>query len=118
MKKLLLPLAVLFFAGSAFADVYKWVDKDGKVHYGDEKSADTNTAEKVDETPANTFSSKEAMTDEMRKQLEDSEKDRAAKEADEKAAAKEAKDKADKAKADAEAAEKARLAERKRLHGY
>lgn len=119
MKRLLLSLATVFFVGSAVAeDVYKWVDKDGKVHYGDEHEADTNTAEKVESKEPNTFSSKEAMTEEMRKALEASEKDRKAREADAKAEAKAKKEKADKEKAEAEAAEKARLAERKRRYGY
>ena len=93
----LLPLCVaLLFAGSAVADVYKWVDKDGKIHYGDEQNAGANTAEKVDATPTNSYSSKEAMPDEMRKTLDDIEKDRVDKEAAQKAAAKEKKDNPDK----------------------
>ncbi len=35
MKRLLLILAVLAFSGAASAQAYKWVDKDGKVRYGD-----------------------------------------------------------------------------------
>ncbi|HWA39842.1 MAG TPA: DUF4124 domain-containing protein [Burkholderiales bacterium] len=35
MKKLLLLLAALAFAGAAAAQQFKWVDKDGRVRYGD-----------------------------------------------------------------------------------
>jgi surface antigen len=35
MKKPLLILAALAFAGAASAQQFKWVDKDGKVRYGD-----------------------------------------------------------------------------------
>lgn len=35
MKKPLFLLAALAFAGAALAQQYKWVDKDGKVRYGD-----------------------------------------------------------------------------------
>jgi hypothetical protein len=36
MKKLLAVLAALAFAAAASAQTYKWVDKDGKVRYGDQ----------------------------------------------------------------------------------
>jgi hypothetical protein len=35
MGKILVLLAVLAFAGSAAAQQFKWVDKDGRVQYGD-----------------------------------------------------------------------------------
>ena len=35
MKTLCIRLALLFSAGTAFAQMYRWVDKDGKVRYGD-----------------------------------------------------------------------------------
>ena len=36
MSRILLALILSFFlAGTSFAEMYKWVDKDGKVHYGD-----------------------------------------------------------------------------------
>ncbi len=35
MKKLLAVLAALAFSAGAAAQAYKWVDKDGKVRYGD-----------------------------------------------------------------------------------
>lgn len=35
MEKLLLFLAALAFTGAAIAQQFKWVDKDGKVRYGD-----------------------------------------------------------------------------------
>src|SRR5918996_134941 len=35
MKRILAVLAALAFAAAASAQTYKWVDKDGKVRYGD-----------------------------------------------------------------------------------
>ena len=35
VKAFCICLALLFGAGSAFAQMYRWVDKDGKVRYGD-----------------------------------------------------------------------------------
>ncbi len=46
MRALKLGLATLMFlaAGAAGADqIYKWIDKDGKVHYGDRPSAGAKT---------------------------------------------------------------------------
>jgi len=81
MKKLLISLMALLFAGSSAAEVYKWVDKDGNVHFGDEQSADTSTAEKVEAKPANNYSSKEAMPEGMKKFLAAKEHERLEKEA-------------------------------------
>jgi uncharacterized protein DUF4124 len=35
VKAICIGLALLFAAGTAFAQMYRWVDKDGKVRYGD-----------------------------------------------------------------------------------
>jgi cell division protein FtsN len=35
MKRILLCIGCALFAASAFAQQYKWIDKDGKVRYGD-----------------------------------------------------------------------------------
>jgi hypothetical protein len=35
MKRVLISLALMMFATAAAAQLYKWVDKDGKVRYGD-----------------------------------------------------------------------------------
>lgn len=37
MKKRLMGIALLLSAGLVHADVYKWVDANGKVHFGDRK---------------------------------------------------------------------------------
>jgi hypothetical protein len=37
-------LAIVFYTHLTYADIYKWIDKDGKVHFGDhpkEKNAET-----------------------------------------------------------------------------
>ena len=40
---LLIAFLTLVVAGAAGAQVYKWTDKDGKVHYGDHPPADSKT---------------------------------------------------------------------------
>lgn len=35
MRKILIAVALLALAPAAFADVYKWLDREGSVHYGD-----------------------------------------------------------------------------------
>jgi hypothetical protein len=42
MTKLLVILAALAFSATASAQLYKWVDKDGKVQYGDNPPPNTN----------------------------------------------------------------------------
>lgn len=85
MKKLLLFwsfTALLLSLPSLADDVYKWVDAEGKIHYGDSKQVDAAkkagaaTAEKVDVQDANAYSADEAMTDEMRDALAKSEQAR------------------------------------------
>jgi len=43
MRKLLILVALLALAPSAIADVYKWVDRDGSVHYGDRPPANARS---------------------------------------------------------------------------
>lgn len=43
MRKLLILVAFLALAPAAFADVYKWVDRDGSVHYGDTPPANARS---------------------------------------------------------------------------
>ena len=51
MAKILLVLFLSWsFAGASFADVYKWVDKEGIVHYGDCPPADCKP-EKIETAP-------------------------------------------------------------------
>jgi len=51
MRKLLILIALLVLVPAAIADVYKWVDRDGKVHYGDIPPANAR-ATPVDMTPS------------------------------------------------------------------
>ena len=46
MKSLILTLWLIILTGSAHAAVYKWIDANGKVHFGDRKPASIKT-EKV-----------------------------------------------------------------------
>lgn len=51
VKPLLVCVFVCSFSSAAFAEVYKWVDKDGRVHYSDKKAdAGQVNAEEVDVT--------------------------------------------------------------------
>ena len=43
MRKLLILIAFQALAPAAIADVYKWVDRDGGVHYGDTPPANTGS---------------------------------------------------------------------------
>jgi hypothetical protein len=43
MRKLLILVALLALAPAAIADVYKWVDRDGSVHYGDTPPANARS---------------------------------------------------------------------------
>jgi hypothetical protein len=44
MKKALLSFVLMMFASAAAAQLYKWVDKDGKVRYGDTPPPGVNAA--------------------------------------------------------------------------
>jgi len=74
----LFPATLFFFASiipaPSFAEIYKWVDADGKTHFGDkqdDKSANTaDAAEVVEVKEGNAYVAKEAMTDAMRQDLE------------------------------------------------
>ena len=50
MKYTLILLTCLF--NSAYAEVYKWVDADGKVHYGDRPNSDSAREIKVKPAPS------------------------------------------------------------------
>jgi hypothetical protein len=85
--KLLLATATLLFSGVAAADVEKWVDPDGQVHYGDQppSGADSRPVEVrpnvieiersasptvIDKQPAQTESRTQTTAPEPRKDLE------------------------------------------------
>ena len=54
MKKLAILLALLFPLSSSIADVYKWTDKNGRVHFTDSEQSAENT-ESVDLSHINTY---------------------------------------------------------------
>jgi hypothetical protein len=66
MKKLVYLLMCLSLSAAASAELYKWVDENGKVHYTDQDPAlDSKkavTKEVIEAEPANVFSSDEAKT--------------------------------------------------------
>ena len=70
MKKILL-LIVFMMPLVVHASVYKWVDENGKVHYGDQPQASQPTVEmKIDETaPAPSFSDDALSREEKRERL-------------------------------------------------
>jgi len=70
MKNLIL-LFFLIAPIAAYAGVYKWVDENGKVHYGDQPQASQPTVEiKVDDTvPAPSYSDNELSREEKRERL-------------------------------------------------
>lgn len=45
MRRVVLVLLIIFSAASVEAQVYRWVDKDGKVHYSDKKPKDAASEE-------------------------------------------------------------------------
>lgn len=48
MKSCYLSFILLLIASSAFAEIYKWTDDEGKVHYGEKnRQSDTDNAEKI-----------------------------------------------------------------------
>ena len=90
MKKLLLFwlfTALCLPLPSLADDVYKWVDAEGKIHYGDSKQVDeaknagAAEAEKIEVQDANAYNSDEAMTEEMRAALKKAEEERLTREA-------------------------------------
>ncbi|MEH6605026.1 MAG: DUF4124 domain-containing protein [Pseudomonadales bacterium] len=53
MKNTLLFIVTLLVCASVHAQVYKWVDADGKVHFGDSLNADLGAPEEIDVLPPN-----------------------------------------------------------------
>ena len=70
MKKLIL-FFVLIVPVAVYASVYKWVDENGKVHYGDQPKASQPTVEmNIDDTrPAPSFSEDNLSREEKRERL-------------------------------------------------
>lgn len=70
MTRILLVLIVsLSFAGALFAEMYKWVDEEGNVHYGDCPPADCNP-EKVEATPGPSEEENQLSRDRLKKLLD------------------------------------------------
>jgi hypothetical protein len=59
MKYLLFLLMCL--SVSAYAEVYKWVDADGKVHYGDRPNSGSAQEVKIESAPSPTGGSKDTL---------------------------------------------------------
>lgn len=67
MIRFLLVVAILAFAGPAAAQMYKWIDKDGKVHYSDQpppadakqQAAPATSSAPLSAAPAGKFRSEE-----------------------------------------------------------
>ena len=62
---------VLIVPAAVYASVYKWVDENGKVHYGDQPKASQPTVEMNidDTTPAPSFSDDDLSREEKRERL-------------------------------------------------
>lgn len=66
----LLGLVVLLIALPASAEVYKWVDDQGRVHYGDQPMDETSTLQiEIDEIPTNAPASDSLSREEKRRRL-------------------------------------------------
>ena len=73
----LLLIVLLTISGSAYADLYKWVDEQGRVHYGDKPKSMNNAEQmklqkqkKTSSQPAKTAKSKTAYSSETSRQTE------------------------------------------------
>lgn len=74
-------LALFAFHPVLYAEVYKWVDEDGRVHYGDRPASKSATQMDIKNQPAPTASEGDWQTIKQRQQkyleyLEDERKDR------------------------------------------
>ena len=67
MKAFCICLALLLAAGSAAAQMYRWVDKDGKVRYGDTPPPGAKTSSIKAPTPATGEAAPQAATKDAKK---------------------------------------------------
>jgi hypothetical protein len=73
---------ILFFPASSFAEIYKWVDADGKTHFGDDKDAKTSikkeaTPPVVVEIPKpNAYKETKPTAEELQRRQQESEKNK------------------------------------------
>ncbi len=56
MKKVFLLMSLLLLANAQAGELYRWVDKEGKVHYGDRPSPETEDVEQLKLGPEPTAS--------------------------------------------------------------
>lgn len=73
MNKILLLLVISLLASNAYADVYKWVDSTGKVHYGDQPPPSNKTQKLRVETPSSATPPAEGAKAPVSKSLADKE---------------------------------------------
>jgi hypothetical protein len=76
-------VSALLFSTSVFAEIYKWVDKDGKTHFGDDKEValevktEATVPEVVELKKANAYTETKPSSAELeRRQIEESEKNK------------------------------------------
>jgi hypothetical protein len=83
MMKTLLALITLLFASGIHAEVYKWVDEKGNVHYGDKPEPGSQTMDIQQQEPAEVpvmFEENQLSREEKRQRVSDAlEEDRLAK---------------------------------------
>jgi len=78
MKKTVFLLAAILLVGSAFAAVYKWIDKNNEIHYSDKPPRDQRVQEvkpPPGPTPQDIEKAKERQT-RIKEQLEEAAQDR------------------------------------------
>jgi hypothetical protein len=79
MKASLLLVSLMLLSLNANADVYKWVDSKGQVHYGDQPKGDRQEKISIDSSPVEKTDSpaeQQRKTDKLLKDMEKSRKQR------------------------------------------
>lgn len=75
MKRILLLLTCLYLSSSVSAEIYKWVDDQGRTHYGD-KPADEADSLQVDVSKKGHFDSSENRAEKRQRLLDAMQEDR------------------------------------------
>ena len=73
MNRILLILLAIAFAAAASAQTYKWVDKNGKVQYGDTPPGDASSVSRL-KTPSGGVAPAPAAAPEAKKEAKDKDK--------------------------------------------
>lgn len=60
LARIALPITILFAVSSLHAEVYRWVDEKGKIHFSDSPKENAN-ADTVEINQANSFAGKETL---------------------------------------------------------